>query len=206
MGERFGTRIIVEIIPPKYNVPAHHVICRCDCGREQLVRYSNLIAGNQASCNFCCGPRALRHGATQGGKPTPEFEAWTSMRKRCLNPKHPAYHNYGGRGITICPEWEVYECFLRDMGLRPSSKYTLDRADNEKGYSRDNCRWVTMSVQSTNRRNNRRLNYQGRTQTLCEWSREIGINHQTLAARIDRGWTTEEVLTQPRRQGSKIRR
>lgn len=90
---------------------------------------------------------------THGMHDTPEYKVWSGIKQRCLNPKNPAFINYGGRGITVCDEWiDSFEQFYADMGPRPSSKLTLERVDNDKGYSRDNCKWATRAEQIWNRR------------------------------------------------------
>lgn len=83
---------------------------------------------------------------------TPEYQAWASMRQRCLNPKSQRFHDYGGRGITVCKEWESFEQFYADMGPRPSSDHSIDRIDNDSGYSPVNCKWSTRSEQQKNKR------------------------------------------------------
>jgi hypothetical protein len=93
-----------------------------------------------------------RHGESRGIGRTVEYTAWQSMRYRCLNPRSKKYRLYGGRGITICERWSSYECFLADMGRRPSAEHSLDRTDNDGNYELRNCRWATRSEQSRNRR------------------------------------------------------
>ncbi|SRR6266446_4422062 len=84
----------------------------------------------------------------------PEYQVWVDMRHRCLSPKSPIYKNYGGRGITICLRWGLFKNFLEDMGPRPGNKreYTLERIENDKGYSPSNCKWATWEEQGQNRR------------------------------------------------------
>ncbi len=82
---------------------------------------------------------------------TPLYVAWFNMKQRCLNPRHPQYKDYGGRGITVCEQWLTFENFAADMGPKPPS-LTLDRADNSLGYSRSNCRWASRREQRINSR------------------------------------------------------
>ena len=93
-----------------------------------------------------------RHGADRVGRRTPEYSTWVHMKDRCTNPNNDKYSYYGGRGITVCPEWQAsFITFLRDMGPRPVGQ-TLDRADNSGNYNPDNCRWASKSVQMRNKR------------------------------------------------------
>lgn len=129
---------------------------------------------------------------------TPEYTAWTEMKQRCNNPNHRAYPRYGGRGIAVCQRWqESFEAFYEDMGPRPTVDDTLERLDNEKGYCPENCAWTNRTHQQNNRRTNRFITAHGKTMTISQWSREIGVGKQTLLARLNRGWPDEDVITIP---------
>jgi len=97
--------------------------------------------------------RGRAHGRADNG--SSEYEIWTNLKQRCFNPKHPSFHNYGARGITVCPAWMTYSNFLADMGRRPSARHSIERKDNNKGYSPGNCVWATPFVQSINTRRTR---------------------------------------------------
>jgi hypothetical protein len=97
------------------------------------------------------------------------------MLQRCGNPDRKQYPNYGGRGITVCSRWSLFENFLADMGLKPSPKHQIDRIDNEGNYEPGNCRWVLPVVNCNNRRGNVPFTIDGRTQTLAQWASEAGI-------------------------------
>jgi hypothetical protein len=116
------------------------------------------------------------------------------MRQRCLNPNSPAYHNYGGRGITIDPRWDSFDQFLADMGEIPDGM-SIERKDNDKGYSPENCVWATSIEQGRNTRKCRKLMHNGQTKTLGEWADEYSIQRQTLSKRLDAGWSMERALS-----------
>jgi hypothetical protein len=115
------------------------------------------------------------------------------MIQRCRNSRNPYYVNYGGRGITICEEWREFRNFFRDMG-HPPPGMMLERRDNSKGYSKENCCWATKKEQCRNMRRNRWLAINGEKKCLCDWAREIGISYQGLQKRIKRGWRPTELL------------
>lgn len=161
---------------------------------------------NRRFCSKSCATRsrpgshkARTHGACTNGRFTPEYRVWKSIRQRCLNPNNPGYANYGGRGITICAAWrDDFAQFLADMGPRPSLDYSIERVDNDGPYSAANCVWADRTTQNTNNRRNIHLTHAGRTQTLTEWARELGIERTALHYRIfTSGWTVEQAFTTP---------
>jgi hypothetical protein len=146
------------------------------------------------------------HGAARGWpqNAAPEYRVWLHIRGRCRTPTDAAYRWYGGRGITLSPAWDSYEAFLADVGPRPTSKHTLDRLDNEKGYEPGNCGWRTMKEQNRNRRDNRIVSVEGSDMSLAEACERARINYKTVHTRIQRdGWDLDRALrTPPRRRGS----
>jgi hypothetical protein len=129
----------------------------------------------------------------------PEYAIWNGMRQRCNNPSAGAYRHYGGRGIKVCPEWEQFWQFVADMGPRPSPDHTLERIDNDGDYRPSNCKWATRRAQSRNRRSNRLLTFNGRTQPMSAWADETGITYTAIQTRLDRGWSVHDALTRPMR-------
>jgi len=121
------------------------------------------------------------------------YQVWRGMVSRCTNKDDKRYQDYGGRGVTICERWMDYFLFLEDMGDPPEG-LTMDRIDNTKGYSPENCKWSTSIEQANNKRNNRFIEYKGRRQTMAMWAREKGINVGTLKSRLDKGWDVERAL------------
>lgn len=131
--------------------------CLCDCGQYTVVRSDDLRRGKTLSCG------CLRVGGmhkTHGGTYTKLFRVWCSMRARCGNPNDRCFHRYGGRGIKVCEEWDTdFSSFKRWSEANGYEEgLTIDRIDNDKGYSPDNCRWTTMKVQNNNKSNNKKDN------------------------------------------------
>lgn len=137
---------------------------------------------------------------------TPEYRVWRALKNRCRSPKTPCYRNYGKRGISYDPSWERFEQFYADVGPRPSGKHSIERLDNSKGYSKDNCFWGTLFDQNNNKRTNHRLTFQGRTLTLAQWGRELGISRITIRRRLRLGWPIELALQHGNFQGRAGRR
>ena len=130
---------------------------------------------------------------------TKTYIAWRNMKRRCCDQKDPAYHRYGGRGITICDKWiNDYDAFFDDMGECPDG-LTLDRVDNEGNYEPGNCRWVSMKVQQRNKSSNRLIFSEGKTMAMSGWAEKLGIKTGTLAKRLERMSSNEAVkLVRPR--------
>ncbi len=121
--------------------------------------------------------------------------AWDTMLQRCTNPKHAQFHDYGGRGIQVHPDLRTFAGFLAVVGERPSSKHSLDRIDNEKGYEPGNLRWATRREQALNKRSNHLITFEGKTQPLAAWAEERGIEYNTLRSRIvTYGWPLEKAM------------
>lgn len=173
--------------------------CKCECGKEHTTSGVMLRIGNVQSCG-CYGKEvanvaAKKHG--EASKKTPEYRVWCGMRSRCMNKDNENYPDYGGRGITICPEWEDFSSFLADMGRRPSLKHTIDRIDVDGNYERGNCRWATWQEQAQNKRNNVWITYDGKTLCVREWERQLGFSVGGIQRRLLNGWSDEESMTTP---------
>lgn len=137
------------------------------------------------------------------GYKTAAYQSWIAMKKRCRYVKHPCYHRYGGRGITVCDRWiDSFENFLADMGPRPEGM-TLDRIDNDGNYEPGNCKWSTRAEQTLKRRCNRNIEYRGKTQTLKEWCDELGLKRPRINERLRRGWSVKDAFERPSLQGRK---
>lgn len=126
---------------------------------------------------------------------TKEHSAWRNMRQRCSNPNCHLYPRYGAKGIKVSKRWAIFSNFLKDMGMAPSPKHSIDRIDGRKGYTKSNCRWATSTEQNLNSSQNVRLTFNGKTLCLSQWSRQTGIHHATLSGRIKAGWDVGRILS-----------
>jgi len=176
-------------------------LCKCECGNTGEVRSNALRAGKSKSCGCynsevrreVCLERNLKHGHSKRGDKSRAYIIWGNLKFRNKRKKYA--------GVTVCKRWTSFENFLKDMGEPPTALHTLDRIDNSKGYSPDNCRWATMKEQQNNRTNNRIISAFGKSQTLQQWSEEAKIDRKTISKRIDRGWSVERALTEKAVQG-----
>jgi hypothetical protein len=155
-GEIYGRLTAIEV---SGRSGRGHVMwrCRCSCGTEANVRASRLTTGNAVSCGCARMPAPLRFKSTKYAKygdekRSPEFCAWRHMLDRTTRPTHPYFKDYGGRGISVCHEWQDFWVFLSDMGRRPSKMHSLDRINNDGNYEPRNCRWATIHEQNLNRK------------------------------------------------------
>jgi len=138
----------------------------------------------------------FQHGHASGGELSLTYKSWSSMKRRCYDKGCDSYPSYGGKGITVHQNWiDSYECFLRDMGERPTAKHSIDRFPNKKGnYEPGNCRWATKKQQDRNRKSNILVTRDGVTKCVKDWCDELGLNVDQVYGRIRWGKTPEEAL------------
>lgn len=194
-GRRFGRLVVLERVEDHvssggYRYPKWK--CICDCGNETKATSRGLKFGSVKSCGcYRKEVASLLEHETHGDSVNPEYKnlynVWRSMRRRCNSPNSQTYHHYGGRGISICKEWDDYIDF-KEWALQSGYRQglSIDRIDVNGNYEPSNCRWVTQKEQNNNRRNNRYVTYQGKTRTATQWAEEFGIESDVFLRELSR--------------------
>ena len=199
-GQRFGNLTVIE------NVGVNRWgekmwRCLCDCGNETIIRGSALRSGKQTSCG-CIGrinmaQAHIKHGHCKRSEKKPRlYSIYSNLKDRCINPYNKAYKNYGGRGINVCPEWmndfQAFYDWSMANGYKPG--LTIDRIDNDKGYSPNNCRWTTYKVQANNTRRNYIVNFNGCKMTLQQFTDKVScFSSSGIKKMLEHGMTAEEI-------------
>ena len=179
-------------------------VCKCECGNSITVRQGNLSNGHTKSCGCYKLQKSKELKTKHGMSGTRAYSIWINMIERCTNPNVKAYKNYGNRGIKICDKWLSFEGFWEDVKFEYSDDLTIDRIDVNKGYEPNNCRWITNFEQQSNKRNNKHFSYFEETKTISQWSKETGINVQTISRRIQKGVSPNLVLKKIKKGGRLI--
>lgn len=168
--------------------------CICECGRARDVTGTALRTGRVTSCGCMTHENRSAPRRTHGGSKDLAYASWVAMLHRCENPQRTKFDCHGGRGIKVCKRWHKYENFLKDMGPRESTAFSIERRNNNGDYKPSNCYWATRKEQCRNRRNNVWLQYAGKKQTLTEWALEVGLTQSTLNWRRQQGWSDIEII------------
>ena len=203
-GKRFG-RLLVERYHGKADTKEIYYWCICDCGNRLLISSSNLHNGTTKSCGCLLHEvSSIIHKGkpiqkTHGDYETRLYNIWTNIKQRTCNVNNRDYPKYGGRGITLCDEWKPAKSgYLAFKEWSYNNGYddtkTIDRIDNDKGYSPDNCRWTNMKVQEANKRTNVYIRYQKWVYPLNIWSKLTGIPYKTIQDRKHGGWPDEDCI------------
>ena len=204
IGMKFGKLTIIGV-SHKNGSGKNYAKCKCECGNIIDVLPNSLFNNESKSCGCSKlnNPMLANNKSTSSGNYKDGrtkhllYGTWKQMINRCENPKSKHYDRYGGRGIKVCEEWRDFWSFVKwsdSIGGKPNG-YTLDRIDNDGNYCPENCRWADWGTQMSNKSSNRYITYNGKTQTIHQWSIDIGLNEQTLTNRINRGWSIERSLT-----------
>lgn len=195
-GQRFERLVAVRIVE-KDKHRQNVWLCQCDCGSMCVTTTNRLSQGKTRSCGCL---KAEGNNKKHGMCYSRINSVYRKMKERCLNEKNPRYKDYGGRGINVCSEWMGKDGFKNFVAWAMANGYsdelTIDRIDNDGGYSPKNCRWADRRVQGRNTRRSHLITIGGETKTLAEWSELSGIPYSTLMQRINKlKWSPEDAIT-----------
>lgn len=202
-GQTFGLLTVIK--DEEINGKRHRCLCQCSCENHTIkyVDKYNLLSGKTSSCGCQIGKKSKARMTTHGKSKTRLYFVWAGMKDRCYNKNHHAYQRYGGRNITVCDEWKddflAFEKWAFENGYNenaPHGQCTIDRIDVNKSYSPDNCRWVSLIEQANNTRNTIWITFNGKTQTLLDWAKELNIDSKLLRRRYEDGFNLEEIFSQ----------
>lgn len=171
--------------------------CKCICGNEKNVLIGSLMGGHSKSCGCLQYTLASQKNTKHGMAKTPTYKSWHAMIQRCEG--KGGHKSYPDRGISVCEEWMSFNNFLNDMGERPKRK-TLDRIDNTKGYSKNNCQWSTNKQQSNNRKNTIYVTVNGVSLPFTEACEKFNIGESCARHRLRKGMSHQEIFTLPVRK------
>ena len=196
VGKRFGKLTVLERRPSDAKGQSMWLV-RCDCGKEKVVRGHDLTQGKSSSCG-CSRIKSCifyEHGLSKNKL----HGLWRNIKDRCNNPNNKAYKYYGERGIKVCDEWSNNFVAFYDWAHANGYQEGLqiDRIDVNGNYSPENCRWVNKTIQANNTRKNLYITINGKTQSLADWCRELGVSYCSVQTRRNRGWDTLSALTTP---------
>lgn len=184
IGEKYGKLTVLKLDKERSGKRKYY-ICQCDCGNLKSVRDDCLKSGNTKSCG--CLIKEINSSKTQHTKEK-LYYVWAGMKSRCNNPNANGYEDYGGRGITVCDEWNGEHDYINFKIWAMNNGYeeglSIDRIDVNGNYEPNNCRWVTQKIQTRNMRNNLNITYKGETHVLQDWAEILNINPNTLYHRI----------------------
>ena len=202
-GQKFGKLKVLELHhrertykKGKKNGFRNYYLCQCECGGTKIVRSDGLTSGDTSSCG--CIKTVPVH-TTHNLSNHRLYYIWKNIKSRCTNRNNKRYKDYGNRGILICNEWinNFSNFYNWAMANNYKDSLTIDRIDNNGNYEPSNCRWVTMKANCNNKRNNHLVTYNGKTNTLMEWSEVLKMPYSTLKRRLQRGWSVDKSFTTP---------
>lgn len=204
IGSKEARLELIEFVPSLIKRRHPRGLFLCDCGSQKIARlHSVFIEKTIKSCG-CLNLEQKKKSETKRKKHgmhlSDEYRIYSSIKKRCYGKNYREYPRYGGRGILMSDEWLFsFENFYKDMGPRPSKSHSVDRINNNMGYSKENCRWATDKEQANNRHNTPRFFINGKTYTIPEAIAHFGstVNRNTIDSRVFNGWDILDALLTP---------
>lgn len=199
IGKKFGKLTVLSFnhkkqIFTKNNIKngyKYFYLCICECGNKTIVSRHHLLFKHTQSCG--CLTSIHNHSNSR------IYRILNGIKQRCYNPNKPKYKNYGGRGITVCQEWQ--DDFMNFYNWAMANGYadnlTIDRIDVNGNYEPSNCRWITQKTQQNNRTNNHLLTFKNETHSINEWAEILNIKREIIKGRLSLGWSIERIFTTP---------
>jgi hypothetical protein len=173
LDKKFGRLTVVSKNPEGTKSRSTRWDCICDCGGKTTVRGDYLVKGDVSSCGCLQKERTKEANTTHGMSDVPEYKIWKIMIQRCNNPKYIQYHDYGGKGITVCERWlNSFQDFITDLGKRPGKGYRLKRTDTNKNYELNNCAWI-IGTERTSNKTKTKVKEIGNN-VMSEWTKYFG--------------------------------
>ncbi len=199
-GQKFGRLVVIEVVKEKGK--RKKLMCRCQCGKVVEVSEDKLKSGHTKSCGCLWIETIKERNSTHGKTKTKLYSIWNAMINRTTNKNVWNFKNYGERGITVCEEWKRNFISFYEWAMKNGYKegLSIERKNNNKGYSPDNCRWATAKEQGNNTRRNVSITYKNETLTEAQWADRMGLNRSTLCYRLKAGWSIEDALETPVRK------
>lgn len=196
IGDRYGRLEIIEEC--ESFTKTRFFLCKCDCGEEKKVLLADLRRGHTKSCGCFRKEKLSSLYTTHGCLPKKLYHIWNKMKDRCLKPNNDRYVYYGERGIKICAEWMDFTLF-RSWALQNGYKegLSIERDDYDANYGPSNCRWIPKSEQPLNSRHNRTFTFNGKTQCLTLWAKELGLSTYIIYQRLSKGWDVDRIFRTP---------
>lgn len=200
-GQRFGN-LVIEGMEERKPHEKVRWICRCDCGNKISLTRTMLLNRNEENLNCGCIEKFSYN------KEYPRLRRiWGNMKQRCLNPKNDSYAGYGGRGITICQEWQEDFANFAKWAIENgySDNLTIERKDVNGNYEPSNCCWITSFEQQSNTRKNVFVTYKGERKTLSEWCRILNLKYATISYRLKNGYSVEDAFEKKANYGNRLK-
>lgn len=196
-GQRFGSLLVLGFSHVD-KTRSTHWFCRCDCGKEIVLKGNNLRTGNTRSCGCLARKTVGDRSRTHGECKSRLYRIWSALNSRCTNAHfEDVFKNYGGRGIQVCDDWKTYETF-REWALASGYEdgLSIDRIDVNGNYEPSNCRWATQREQCRNKRNTVWVEFNGSKKPLTEWCDELKLPYRIIYQRL-KHHSFEEAIKMP---------
>ena len=201
-GRRFGRWTVIRDSGQRSN---SRVLweCRCDCGTVKLMSSNHLLKGRSLSCGCLRNELSLKKHTSHGLSKQKIYRIWAGMIARCYCQKQSNYQNYGGRGISVCDEWHSNFCSFYEWSMKNGYKedLTIERIDVNGDYCPDNCKWIPRSEQCNNTRQSHFITIDGKTLTIKQWSKKIGMSDKVIRCRLRYGWNERDAVMIPKMTG-----